>query len=101
VIDGETYAASLSDEERGELESAGPLPTGEFPMDIWISEDGYVVRMVMEIDGSQAEFEDGESFGSMRLTYDVFDINQPVEITAPTDFVDGSELSGAFGDLEG
>jgi hypothetical protein len=101
VIDGESYYASLSDEEKAQLEAEGPLPTGEFPIDLWISEEGYVVRMLIEFDGDEAELAPDEQFDRMTLSYDVFDINQPVEITAPDDFVAMDDLTGAFGDLEG
>lgn len=95
VVDTEAWLATLSAEERAELEADGPVPLTQFPMDLWISEDGFVVRMVMEIDGSAVETTaTDESFERMTLTYDVFDINQPVEITAPEDFVDISELGG-------
>jgi hypothetical protein len=101
VVDGETYYASLSDEEKAQIESDGPIPTGEFPIDLWISQVGFIVRLLIEIDGGQAEFAADEQFDRMTLSYDVFDINEPVEITAPENYVSMGDLGGAFGDLEG
>ncbi|MDH4116749.1 MAG: hypothetical protein OEW30_05055 [Acidimicrobiia bacterium] len=96
VVDAEAWAQTLDPAERAELEENGPLPGGELPMDLWISEDGHLVRMVMEIDGSTVEAPPGEAFERMVMTYDVFDINQPVVIEPPAEYTDIEDLEGGF-----
>lgn len=100
VVDSESYLASLSDEERAQIEAEGPMPQGEFPLDLWITDDGFIVKMLMEIDGSEVDFDANstETFERMTLTYDVFDINQPVEISAPDDYAEMDDLGGFGGD---
>lgn len=91
-------AMDLSAEEEAELADSGVLTTGVIPMDIWISEDGYMARMVMVIDGTNVESTSGEEFETMTMTYDVFDVNAGVVIEAPpADQVTSMEdLEGAF-----
>lgn len=101
LVDTESYLATLSPDERAELEADGPVPTTEFPIELWISDDGFIVRMLMDIEGDQADFEGADSFQRMTITYNVFDINQPVDITAPEDYVSMDDLGGAFGGGDG
>ena len=82
TFDTSEMIAELTPEERAELESSGVFADGVLPMDIWITDDGYLVRMVVDIEGSTAAAE-GDSFERMRITYDVYDLNGPVTITAP------------------
>ena len=99
AYDVAALAEELSPEERAELEEAGIFADGVVPIDVWISTDGYLVRMVMEIDGSTVDPPEGEGFESMAIRYDVFDINQPVAIDPPpADQVTPIEdLNGGFG----
>jgi len=99
VFDMEALMASATSEERARLEAQGPLPTDAMPMDIWISEAGYVVRFVMEIDGNAVETEPGESFGRMLMRYDLFDLGESIVIEAPhaSEVTDLEELEGSFG----
>lgn len=91
-------AMDLSAEEEAELADSGILTTGVIPMDIWISEDGYMARMVMVIDGTGVDSASGEEFETMTMTYDVFDVNAGVVIEEPpADQVTPMEdLGGAF-----
>lgn len=91
-------AMDLSAEEEAELADSGILTTGVIPMDIWISEEGYMTRMVMVIDGTGLDSASGEEFESMTMTYNVFDINAGVVIEEPpADQVTPMEdLEGAF-----
>ena len=75
--------AELTPEERAELEESGVFADGVVPIDAWIDAEGYLVRMMMEIDGSTVDAPEGEGFESMSIRYDVFDINQPVTIEPP------------------
>ncbi len=93
-IDATALGDELSADERAELEESGLLAIGILPIDLWITAEGYLVRMILEIDGSEAESPDGE-FGTMKLSFDMYDINGPVVIEEPP----GSEVT-AIEDLE-
>lgn len=93
-IDATGIMEELSPDERVELETSGLLAFGIFPIDLWITDEGYLVRMILEIDGSEAESPDGQ-FGTMKLTFDMYDINGPVVIEEPP----ASEVT-AIEDLE-
>lgn len=88
----------LTAEERAELEASGLFADGIIPMDLWVSEEGYTVRMVLEIDGTGIDAPPEEQFETMRMVYDMFDINQPVVIEPPpvADVTDIEDLEGSF-----
>ena len=83
IFDMEALLADATPAERERLEAQGPLPTDVMPMDVWISDDGLVVRFVMEIDGDSVETDPGESFDHMLMRYDMFDLNTGVVIEPP------------------
>jgi hypothetical protein len=83
VFDTETLLAEATPEELAELEAQGPIPIDELPMDVWISDDGLVVRFIMEIDGEGIATEPGESFGHMSMRYDMFELNSGIVIEPP------------------
>lgn len=91
-------AMDLSAEEEAELAESGILTTGVIPMDIWISDEGYMARMIMVIDGTGLDSASGEDFETMTMTYDIFDVNAGVVIEEPpADQVTAMEdLEGAF-----
>lgn len=99
VFDTEALLATATPEERARLEAQGPLPAEELPMDVWISDDGFVVRFIMEIDGSDVETTPGESFERMTMRYDLFDLNGDVKIEPPpaSETTDIEDLEGGFG----
>jgi hypothetical protein len=100
TLDAAAYLASLTEAERAELEETSPLPDADLPMDLWISDQGHIVRMVMEIDGSAMEAASPEDdFERMTFTYDIFDIGEPVSIEAPpaSDVTAVDGLMGGFG----
>lgn len=97
VFDTAAMLAGLSAEERANLTADGPIPEGEFPMDLWISGDGLVVRYVMEIDGAAlADTED--QFDRMVMTFDLLDLNEPVTIVPPdpSEVTEMDSLAGGF-----
>jgi hypothetical protein len=98
VFDTESLLAEATPEERAELEAQGPIPIDELPMDVWISEDGLVVRFIMEIDGDSVETEPGESFGHMSMRYDMFELNSGVVIDPPpsSEVTDVEDLEFSF-----
>lgn len=98
VFDTEALLASATPEERAQLEAQGPLPADVLPLDVWISDAGFVVRFVMEIDGTGISTEPGESFESMTMRYDLYDLNEAVTIEPPpaSETTDIEDLEGAF-----
>ena len=105
-VDAAKLAEELSPDERAELEESGLLAIGVQPIDLWITDGGYLVRMILEIDGSEAVSPEGE-FESMKLTFDMYDTNGPVvieeppasEVTAVEDLDFGEFDFGDFEDL--
>jgi hypothetical protein len=89
IFDSAALLENATPEERAELEAEGMFPDGELPMDIWISDNGLVVRYVIDVDGTAMPGEDGDQFERMIMTFDLLDIDQPVEIVAP----DASEVT--------
>ncbi len=81
-VDATGLMEELSAEERAEAEASGVLAIGVLPIDLWITDGGYLVRMILEIDGTEAESVEGE-FETMKLAFDMYDINRPVSIKAP------------------
>jgi hypothetical protein len=92
----DTEGMDLTPSEEADLTASGLFLDGVIPLDIWISDDGYMVRMIMEIDGSGIDAPPEESFDTMTLRYDFFDINGVVVIEEPP----ASEVT-AVEDLEG
>jgi hypothetical protein len=96
TFDVETLLEEATPEERAQLEAGGPLPTDVLPMDIWVTEDGYVVRYVMELDATQLDESDGLEHMSIR--YDLFDLGEAITIEAPPadEVTAADELGGVF-----
>lgn len=88
----------MSAEERAELENSGIWAEGVIPMELWVSDAGHMVRMIMEIDGTGMDLPADESFESMTLHYDFFDINGDVTIEPPpaSDVTSLEDLEGMF-----
>jgi hypothetical protein len=103
VFDATKLYAEASAERLAELEDQGLIPNGTFPVDMWITDDGLIVRYVMDIDGTAIQNAPGEEFERMVVTYDLFDINQPVQIVAPdpSEVTDIEELGAGFFGFEG
>ncbi|HSJ28757.1 MAG TPA: hypothetical protein VLB67_11130 [Acidimicrobiia bacterium] len=81
IFDAAEIYAQATPEERAEMEAEGFIPDGEFPVDLWISDDGWIIRYVMDVDG--ASFGGDDEFERMVMTFNLYDINQPVSIVAP------------------
>jgi hypothetical protein len=92
-------AMDLTAEERAELAESGIVADGVIPLELWVSEAGFVVRMIMEIDGSGSDAPTGEQFDTMTFRYDFFDVNGDIVIEVPpasqVTSIDG--LEDAFG----
>ncbi|MGA7269791.1 MAG: hypothetical protein WB239_01845 [Acidimicrobiia bacterium] len=91
----------LSAEELSALESQGPLPTGSFPLDVWVDGDGLVHRMSIEMDGNSVATSPDEQFDSLTMTFDFYDFGKEVTIEPPPadQVTDVTDLSGPFGDF--
>lgn len=92
----------LTPEEEAELAESGIWAEGVIPMELWVSDAGFMVRMIMEIDGSGMDLPPEESFDFMSLRYDLFDINGDITVEAPpaADVTSLEDLEGMF-DFEG
>ncbi len=99
VFDTGALLAGATPEERQRLEAQGPIPTDSMPMDVWISDDGLVVRFIMEIDGSSVDTEPGESFDLMLMQYDMFELNADIVIEPPppSEVTNVEDLELSFG----
>ena len=99
VFDTEALLAQATPEERARLEAQGPLPADFLPMDVWISDDGLVVRFLMEIDGTDLATTPEESFERMVMRYDLFDLGKGVVIEPPpsSDVTDIEDLAPDLG----
>jgi hypothetical protein len=76
-------AMDLTPEEQAELTESGILADGVIPLELWIGDAGYVVRMIMEIDGSGSDAPPAEQFDIMTFSYDFFDVNGDIVIETP------------------
>ena len=83
VFDMVMLLEQATPEERERLEAQGPIPSDLMPMDVWISEEGLVVRFIMEIDGDSIDADEGESFDQMLMRYDMFELNSGITIEPP------------------
>jgi hypothetical protein len=92
----DTEEMDLTPTEEADLKASGLFVDGVIPLDLWISDDGFMVRMIMEIDGSGIDAPPEESFDTMTLRYDFFDMNGEVVIEEPP----ASQVT-AIEDLEG
>jgi LppX_LprAFG lipoprotein len=72
----------------GALDNSGPLP-----VDVWLDDQGLVRRLELDLSTTKIEGADG----SVKMTIELFDYGSPVDITAPTDFVDTSSPGKGFG----
>ncbi len=101
VIDLETAAESLPDEERAELEAELPGGiTGELPVEVWMDDNDLLRRLLVDLDADSMGFEaDADDFGSASLEFEIFDVGEPVAIEAPPadEVVSADELGFGFG----
>jgi hypothetical protein len=82
-FDASRMVAEMTAEERAEFEASGLFADGVIPLDLWISDDGHLIRLVFSVDGSTITAPEGEGFEEMTIRYDMFDINGNVTIEAP------------------
>ncbi len=95
TVDPEVLAEQAGDDAIEDLEELGALGLdGPLPVEFWVGDDGYLYRMMMDIEGDGLA--DG-SFGALTMIYEMFDYNSAITIDPPPaeDVTDGSEL-GSF-----
>ena len=72
---------------------------GSVPVDAWIGDDGYVRKVTLSYDTSKLGT--GLGSGTSSVTIEMYDFNEPVDITIPpasqVTTVDPSDLGGPFG----
>jgi hypothetical protein len=102
VFDIDALKEGLSAEELAELDEGLPadaFPSG-MPMEFWIGDDGQIYRYVIDLDGSDVNFDAEEGqFERMIMTYEIYDHGADIDIEAPPadQVTDGSSLGGSFG----
>lgn len=86
-----TFDETALEEDSGEVERAQG--------DLYVAQDGgYLVRLVIDAEGQMDFFgEDAVGTGTMRMEFNLTDINEPIEIEPPADC--GSEGGAAGSDL--
>lgn len=96
IIIDEEWMAEMSEEDIQDLEEQGFVPGAEFPLNLWVADDGLVHRMSITTDASQLE--DAEEFESMTMTFDFFDFGESVTIEPPPadQVTDMENLTGGF-----
>ena len=83
VLDLSTLEEHLSEEELAELGGdIGDIDMVDFPIDIWIGEDGDVYRYSVEVDASTAGA-DTDDFLGMTMMFEMWDYGADIVIEAP------------------
>ena len=85
LIDLESLSAGLDPIEQAALEEkVGPLSSAEFPMDLWVGDDGLLRRYAIEMSAEGLASGDPAPVGSVEVVVEVFDYGTDVGITAPS-----------------
>lgn len=100
-FDTTAWLGELTVEERAELRESGVFAEGVLMMEIWVTAEGHIVRLLFEIEESEIGSHDESSRIVTKLQYDMFDINEPVTIDKPpasevTDITDIDDLDFDF-----
>ena len=99
VLDAEELYDRADAETRRRLQSQD-IPAVDIPLDLWITDEGVVTRLVMDVDGTALPATSPEeSFDSLRMVYDLTEIGDDIEIEAPPadEVIAMDELGGLFG----
>jgi hypothetical protein len=76
----ESMAADLRD-SLAEMGATGSL--GTLPIDAWIGDDDVVRKVVVEVDLAGLGGVEGLEQGTLVISFELFDLGQPVDITLP------------------
>ena len=100
VYDKESILESVPADERSELADELGQFGDEVVVDVWM-DDQYLYKMFFDIDGTQIEAPEGESFERMTMTYEIYDYGADIVIEAPpadqVTFVEEEALSPGLG----
>ena len=100
VYDKESLLESAPAGERAELEQELEQFGEDLVIDVWM-DDQYLYKVFFDIDGTEFESEEGDSFERMTMTYEIFDYGADIVIEAPpadqVTFVEEEELSPGLG----
>jgi hypothetical protein len=100
VYDKESILESVPAGERSELAEELGQFGDEVVVDVWM-DDQYLYKMFFDIDGTQIEAPEGESFERMTMTYEIYDYGADIVIEAPpadqVTFVEEEALSPGLG----
>jgi hypothetical protein len=96
TLDTKAIVDKASGDAKGDMEKQldelGATGFDKIPVEAWVDGDGYVRKLVMDMSGKA----EGQSM-SMTMTMELYDFNEPVEITIP----DASQVqeapAGTFG----
>lgn len=89
----------MTPEERAEIGDSIHFADGMVSMDLWTTDSGFVVRLVVEIDASEVEPLPGGEFDRITVQYDLFDVNAPISVVAPraSEVTSIEDLEAAWG----
>lgn len=100
VYDKESLLEAAPAGERAELEQELEQFGEDLVIDVWM-DDQYLYKVFFDIDGSELESEEGDSFERMTMTYEIYDYGADIVIEAPpadqVTFVEEEELSPGLG----
>ena len=100
VYDKESLLESAPAGERAELEEELEQFGDDLVIDVWM-DDEYLYKIFFDIDGTQIESEEGDSFERMTMTYEIYDYGADIVIEAPpadqVTFVEEEALSPGLG----
>lgn len=100
VYDKEALLESAPPGERAELEQELEQFGEDLVVDVWM-DDEYLYKIFFDIDGTQIESTEGDSFERMTMTYEIYDYGADIVIEAPpadqVTFVEEEALSPGLG----
>ena len=100
VYDKEALLESAPPGERAELEQELEQFGEDLVIDVWMDDD-YLYKIFFDIDGTQIESAEGDSFERMTMTYEIYDYGADIVIEAPpadqVTFVEEEALSPGLG----
>ncbi|MGQ9668277.1 MAG: hypothetical protein ACUVWB_13285 [Anaerolineae bacterium] len=79
-FDKQTFLTILTDEETRTLYQN--LDIAE--VDFYLADEGYIVKMVTLLSGKGVNSNKPDLAGEMKTTYEIYDLNAPIEITPPS-----------------
>lgn len=100
VYDKESLLEAAPPGERAQLEQDLDEFGDDLVIDIWM-DDEYLYKIFFDVDGTQIESAEGDSFERMTMTYEIYDYGADIVIEAPpadqVTFVEEEALSPGLG----